>query len=152
MPITQSMTDNIHATCNLANYNPFYQSRNNYLVIPYQLYQSKPSQCAYQYVEEKGIYQIDSELTLENNKNNLNIYNTYLEKLQVNFVGIKSTYNRYITFFCSCSTLHNHIKARYNILKRVVSVETGSSSLSTRLILHFIVKLSVLGFGLVFRG
>lgn len=72
-------------------------------------------------------------------------------ELQVNFLGIESTYDCFATSFCSCSALHNYIRARCNIFERVILAGMSSSPSFTRLILCPIARLSVLGSSFVFR-
>ena len=64
-PVTQSTTYDICAVGNLPNYNPPCQPTNNYQAIPRQPYQLGQSQRVYQHAEEKGVYQVDNELSAE---------------------------------------------------------------------------------------
>ena len=64
-PVIQSTTYDIRAAGNLPNYNPPRQPTNNYQAVPRQPYQSGQSQCIYQHAEEKGVYQVNDELSAE---------------------------------------------------------------------------------------
>lgn len=46
--------------------------------------------------------------------------NKLYDKLQVNFVGIDSIYDQYITAFLSWSTLHKHLKAGCIPLQKLI--------------------------------
>lgn len=121
-----------------------------------QSYQSRQSQHVYQYIKEKGIYEIDNNPASEIDEEDLNAKNFYFtnkgyKELQVNFVRIESMYNRCSTSFQSCSTLHKYIKSRCNLLERLAVAETSLEPLSPRPVLHFAAKLSALGSGLKLR-
>ena len=129
---------------------------NLYLPVPRQSYQSGQSQYVYQHEEEKEVYQIDSDLAPEVNKEDLNAENSYFtnkgyKKLQVNFVRIESICDCCSTSFQSYSTLYRHIKSGYNTLEKIAVAEAGSDLLSSRLVLCSAAKLSASGSGFTFR-
>lgn len=91
--------------------------------VPCQPYQSPQSQRVYQYMEEKGVYQLDSE----NFENRLGGFYTavdpedeevdYLDKgfkkVIANFVGIEIDCSKCSSSFFSKSQLQNYLKASY---------------------------------------
>ena len=155
-PVTQSTTYDTRAAANLPNYNPPRQPTNNYQAVPRQPYQSGQSQRVYQHAEEKGVYQVDNESSTEIDEDfpeSKTYYtNEHYDELQVNFVEMKSMYDRCFTSFQSHSALHWHIKSGCNAFVRRAVEETSSDPPSSRPILRFAAKLSASGSGLAFRG
>lgn len=96
-PVTQSISYNTYAVSNLTNYITSCQPVNSVLRQPHQL---APSQCIYQYVEEKEVYQIDSEkfgdcfegfyMTFKYKAKEIQYSNEGFDKMYTNFIGIKT--------------------------------------------------------------
>ena len=154
---TQSTPYNICNAGDSTNYNLLCQSDDFCQAIPHQSYQSELPQRAYQYTNEKVVYKIDDDPAPEINKENLDMENFYFtnkgnEKLQINFVGIKSMCDCCSASFQSCSTLHRYIKSRCIALEKVAIAETDLNSPSARPILCSMAKLSASGSDLLFRG
>ncbi len=126
-----------------------------YQPVPRQPYQSGQSQRVYQRAEEKGVYQVDKEVS-EELEEDLPQNETYYidepyDELQVNFVGIELVCNRCTSAFPSRSALHKHIKNGCIPFQEAVA-EMGPSPSFARPILKSTARLSAPGSDLAFRG
>lgn len=88
--------------------------------IPCHPYQSKQSYHSYYRANEKKLYQIDDKefddcsygfyTTLENEAKEVHYSDECFDKVNVNFVGIKSLCGKCESSFSSKSQLHKHLK------------------------------------------
>lgn len=129
--------------------------------ILHQPYQSRQSQYAYQYAEEKRVYQNNNKnfenhcksfyITFDSVDKEVNYSEKSFEEVIINFVGIEIVCLPCNSSFFSKLQLHKHLKAGYTKVMQAMSFIPTQPALSI-----FIVKLkviiSLLGLNLAFRG